>query len=260
MLELEAVHTHYGPIEALKGVSLSLDEGQIVSVLGANGAGKTTLINTISGVIHPSSGEIRLRGQPIHNARPEAIVRQGVVQVPEGRQLFTELTVAENLRMGAYARRDRAQLKGDRAYVLDLFPRLKERVDQPAGTLSGGEQQMLAIARALMAKPRLLLLDEPSLGLAPVLVRQVYETLQQLNEEGIPLLLAEQNANMALKVADYAYVLTLGQITLDGPAEALREDDNVRKLYLGETESFLQEGGDDTADSDSADATSTQYP
>jgi branched-chain amino acid transport system ATP-binding protein len=259
MLELEGVHTHYGPIEALKGVSLSLQEGQIVTVLGANGAGKSTLINTVCGVVHPSAGEIRLEDRPIHGKRPESIVQWGIVQVPEGRQLFTELTVAENLRMGGYARRDRQALKHDRAYVLDLFPRLKERIDQPAGTLSGGEQQMLAIGRALMAKPRVLLLDEPSLGLAPVLVRQVYETLEQLNDDGIPLLLAEQNANMALSVADYAYVLTLGQMTLQGPAGELREDDNVRKLYLGESEELLK-GGDGATDDDASDETSARSP
>ena len=246
MLELQNVHTYYGPIHALKGVSLSLDASQVVAVLGANGAGKTTLINTISGVIHPREGEIRLEDRNIERARPEGLVRQGIVQVPEGRQLFTELTVAENLRMGAYARRDREGLKDDRAYVLDLFPRLRERLDQLAGTLSGGEQQMLAIARALMAKPRLLLLDEPSLGLAPVLVRQVYEILERLHADGIPLLLAEQNANMALALADYAYVLTLGEVTLEGPAADLSQDDNVRKLYLGEA-GMLAEGGDGTA-------------
>ena len=227
MLELENVHTYYGPIHALKGVSISLDEGQVVSVLGANGAGKTTLIDTISGVIHPREGEIRLEKRNIE------------------RQLFTELTVAENLRMGAYARRDRDRLKDDRAYVLDLFPRLRERLDQLVGTLSGGEQQMLAIARALMAKPRILLLDEPSLGLAPVLVRQVYEILKRLHADGIPLLLAEQNANMALALADYAYVLTLGEVTLEGPAQTLSKDDNVRKLYLGESAMAPTEGGDD---------------
>jgi len=244
MLELENVHTHYGPIHALKGVSLSLDESQVVAVLGANGAGKTTLINTVSGLIHPSDGEVRLEGRNIERARPEGLVRRGLVQVPEGRQLFTELTVAENLRMGAYARRDRETLKDDRAYVLDLFPRLGERLDQLAGTLSGGEQQMLAIARALMAKPRILLLDEPSLGLAPVLVRQVYEILERLHADGIPLLLAEQNANMALALADYAYVLTLGEITLEGSAQDLSRDDNVRKLYLGESSLSAAEGGD----------------
>ena len=243
MLELQDVHTYYGPIHALKGVSLSLDASQVVAVLGANGAGKTTLINTISGVIHPREGKIRLEDRNIERARPEGLVRQGLVQVPEGRQLFTELTVAENLRMGAYARRDREGLKDDRAYVLDLFPRLGERLDQLAGTLSGGEQQMLAIARALMAKPRLLLLDEPSLGLAPVLVRQVYEILERLHADGIPLLLAEQNANMALALADYAYVLTLGEVSLEGPAAQLSQDDHVRKLYLGES-GMAAEGGD----------------
>lgn len=246
MLELENVQTSYGPIHALKGVSLALDEGQVVAVLGANGAGKTTLIDTISGVIHPREGEIRLEGRNIERDRPEVLVRRGIVQVPEGRQLFTELTVAENLRMGAYARRDRSQLNSDRAYVLDLFPRLRERLNQLAGTLSGGEQQMLAIARALMAKPRILLLDEPSLGLAPVLVRQVYEILDRLHADGIPLLLAEQNANMALALADYAYVLTLGEVTLEGPADDLSRDDNVRKLYLGESGMPTQEGGDGT--------------
>ncbi len=233
MLELHGVHTYYGPIHALKGISLRVDEGQVAALLGANGAGKSTLINTISGIVRARRGQIRFQGEPIERTRPEVLVRRGLVQVPEGRQLFPELTVAENLRMGAYTRRDRAAVRVDQRRVLNYFPRLRERLKQPAGTLSGGEQQMLALARALMARPKLLLLDEPSLGLAPMLVRQLYDILAQLHGEGIPLLLAEQNANMALGLADYAYVLTLGRITLKGSTEQLVKDDNVRRLYLG---------------------------
>ncbi len=235
MLELRDVHAHYGPIHALKGVSLSVQPDQVVALLGANGAGKSTLINTVSGIVRPSGGELRFRGASIARARPEHLVRRGIVQVPEGRQLFPELSVAENLRMGAFARRDSQGVRRDRERVLEHFPRLRERLDQPAGTLSGGEQQMLALARALMSGPKLLLLDEPSLGLAPVLVRQLYDILRRLNADGIPLLLAEQNANMALQLADHAYVLTLGEVTLEGPAAQLAQDDTVRQLYLGGT-------------------------
>jgi len=233
MLELSDVHAHYGPVHALKGVSLRVEPGAVVALLGANGAGKSTLINTVSGIVRPGGGELRFEGAPIHRARPEHLVKRGIVQVPEGRQLFPELSVAENLRMGAFTRRDARGVRRDRKRVLGHFPRLGERLDQPAGTLSGGEQQMLALARALMSGPKLLLLDEPSLGLAPVLVRQLYDILCQLNAEGIPLLLAEQNANMALQLADYAYVLTLGEVSLEGPAAQLAQDDTVRQLYLG---------------------------
>jgi len=233
MLEVQGVHAYYGPIHALKGVSLKVASGQVVALLGANGAGKSTLINTVCGLVRARQGLVSFDGKPIQRARPEALVRSGLVQVPEGRQLFPELTVAENLRMGAYARRGRASVSADRERILTYFPRLQERLKQPAGTLSGGEQQMLALGRALMAKPRLLLLDEPSLGLAPVLVRQVYDMLAQLKAQGIPLLLAEQNAHMALWLADYAYVLTLGAVTLEGPAKDLARNDMVRRLYLG---------------------------
>jgi len=233
MLKLRDVHAYYGPIHALKGVSLDVDEGQVVTILGANGAGKTTTINVISGVVKAESGRIHFQDAPIQKLKPERIVRKGIIQIPEGRQLFPDLTVKENLRMGAYSRRDRANVSTDLEEVLTHFPRLRERINQLAGTLSGGEQQMLAIARGLMSKPKLLLLDEPSLGLAPVLISQVYEILGALREEGITMVIAEQNANMALKLADYAYVLTLGQITLEGAADELIRNDAVRASYLG---------------------------
>lgn len=233
MLELEGVHTFYGPIHALKGISLKVAEGSIVAVLGANGAGKTTLINTISGLIHPQRGRIEFQGQRIERLAPERIVRLGITQVPEGRQLFPDLTVAENLRMGAFTRRDKAGVKRDLAWVLGHFPALEERLSQLAGTLSGGEQQMLAIARALMARPKLLLLDEPSLGLSPKLVRELFRIIKNLNEEGTSMLLAEQNAHMALSIAHYGYVLETGAIALEGEAEELKRDERVRRLYLG---------------------------
>ena len=244
MLELRDIHAFYGPIEALKGASPKLSEGQIVAVLGANGAGKTTLMNTISGLVRAKRGQIRFAGQAIERWRPERVVRAGISQVPAGRQIFPELTVAENLRMGAYVRRDREGIRADHRRVLDYFPRLRERLKQPAGTLSGGGQQMLAIARALMARPKLLLLDEPSLGLAPVLVRQLFEILGRLHQEGAAMLLAEQNAHMALQLADYAYVLTLGAITLAGSARQLQANDQVRRLYLGMEGQPASPGGD----------------
>ncbi len=233
LLELEGVSTYYGAIQALREVGLALEDGAIGAVLGANGAGKTTLMNTVSGLLHPRLGRIRFRGTSIERASPERIVRLGVIQVPEGRQLFPDLSVAENLRMGAFARRDRAQARGDQTKILDHFPALQGRLRQLAGTLSGGEQQMLAIARALMGKPHLLLLDEPSLGLSPLLVRKLFEILATLNREGATLLLAEQNAHMALQIAHVGFVLETGRLALAGDSGALRADARVRQLYLG---------------------------
>jgi len=233
LLELKGVRTCYGPIEALKGISLRVAEGTIVTVLGANGAGKTTLMNTISGLLHPRAGRITFQGRRIGHLAAEKIVRLGIIQVPEGRQLFPDLSVLENLRMGAFARRDRGGIKADLERVFSHFPVLRERRGQLAGTLSGGEQQQLAIGRALMSRPRLLLLDEPSLGLSPVLVRELFAIIQELNHEGTTILLAEQNAYMALSTADYGYVLETGQIALEGPAAELRQNERVRQLYLG---------------------------
>lgn len=234
MLELEGVKTYYGPIEALKAISLGVEERAIVAVLGANGAGKTTLMNTVSGLIHPREGEITFQSRRIDQLPAERIVRLGIIQVPEGRQLFPGLTVAENLRMGAFARQDRREdIKADLKRAFLHFPVLQERQGQLAGTLSGGEQQMLAIARALMAGPKLLLLDEPSLGLSPVLVRELFQVIAELNRQGTTMLLAEQNAHMALATADYGYVLETGKIALAGKSAELREDERVQQLYLG---------------------------
>ncbi|MCX7750269.1 MAG: ABC transporter ATP-binding protein [Candidatus Bipolaricaulota bacterium] len=232
MLACEGVNAFYGPIHALKDVTFAVERGTIVAVLGANGAGKTTLMNTISGLVRPRSGAIHLDGRRIDRLAPERIVRLGVTQVPEGRQLFPDLTVAENLRMGAYLRRG-AAVRQDLAAVLERFPALKDRTRQLAGTLSGGEQQMLAIGRALMARPRLLLLDEPSLGLSPILVRQLFRTLGELGREGISMVLAEQNAYLSLEVAQMGIVLETGRVALQGPSPELRQTDRVRQLYLG---------------------------
>jgi branched-chain amino acid transport system ATP-binding protein len=233
VLAFEEVNTFYGPVHALKDVSFTVGKGEMVAVLGANGAGKTTLMNTTSGLIRPRSGHIQFDGKRIDHLPPERIVRLGVTQVPEGRQLFPDLTVAENLRMGAYARHDRAGVREDLQRVLDRFPVLKGRLRQLAGTLSGGEQQMLAIGRALVARPRLLLLDEPSLGLSPLLVRQLFQTLADLWREGMTIVVAEQNAYLSLEVASSAIVLETGRIALSGPSDELRQTDRVRQLYLG---------------------------
>lgn len=233
MLKLEGVNTFYGPIQALKEVSLEVAEGAIVAILGANGAGKTTLINTISGLIHPRGGKIEYQGQRIDHFPAERLVRLGITQVPEGRQLFPDLTVAENLRMGAFTRNDKTEVKRDLERVLGHFSVLRERLPQLAGTLSGGEQQMVAIARALMAKPKLLLLDEPSLGLSPMLVRELFGVLETLNREGTTMLIAEQNAHIALIIAQYGYILETGEIALEGKAGELRRDEKVKQLYLG---------------------------
>ncbi len=232
LLELEGVEARYGQVQALRGVSLVVEEGEIAAVLGANGAGKTTTLRAISGTVK-RSGEIRLAGKPVGRRGPEAMARLGVAHVPEGRGTFSELTVWENLRLGAYARR-RNGGKADLARMVDYFPWLEERRDQQAGTLSGGEQQMLALARALMARPRLLLLDEPSLGLAPLVVREIFRIVRELNErEGLTVLVVEQNAAIALDAAQQAYVLEVGRVALAGPSEELRAHESVRKSYLG---------------------------
>jgi branched-chain amino acid transport system ATP-binding protein len=234
LLEIADVHTYYGAIHALKGVSLQVDRGEIVTLIGANGAGKSTALNTICGLLHPREGTIVLDGEPIHRLPPHEIVLRGVAQAPEGRRVFGRLTVSENLDMGAFARRDKPQIRRDMDRVFLLFPRLKERSRQVAGTLSGGEQQMLAIGRALMASPRLLLLDEPSMGLAPILVDIIFDTVREINGQGTTVLLVEQNALMALSIAHRGYVMETGRIVLDDSADALRQNEMVRKAYLGE--------------------------
>jgi branched-chain amino acid transport system ATP-binding protein len=234
VLRVEHLHVYYGEIHALRGVVLEVRQGEIVTVLGNNGAGKTTTLKTISGLLVPRGGRVVLDDMSLAELPPHEVVRRGIAHVPEGRRIFNRLSVLENLRMGAYARRDRG-IEVDLARVFSLFPRLRERVAQVAGTLSGGEQQMLAIGRALMASPRLLLLDEPSMGLAPVVVEQIYETIGDINRQGTTILLVEQNAAMALSVAHRAYVLELGTVTLAGTALELAENDQVRKAYLGES-------------------------
>ena len=234
MLELKSVQTYYGSIQALKDVSLFVGEREIVSLIGANGAGKSTTLMSICGITPPRAGEALFLGRPITRLSPDEIVARGISQVPEGRRIFPLLTVAENLDMGAYLRRDAAGIKKDLSYIFELFPILAERRHQPGGTLSGGEQQMLAISRALMARPRLLLLDEPSLGLAPIYVRLIFEIIQRINvEDGTTIFLVEQNANMALKIAHRGYVMENGRIVLAGTATALRDNEDVRSAYLG---------------------------
>ena len=234
MLEVEDLHVYYGEIHALKGVTLGVGKGEIVALLGNNGAGKTTTLKTLSGLIPPRSGAVRLEGEILLGVPAHEIVLRGVAHVPEGRRIFNRLTVFDNLEMGAYARAD-GGVERDLERVFTLFPRLRERRTQVAGTLSGGEQQMLAIARALMAAPRILLLDEPSMGLAPVLVEQIFETIQGINRQGTTILLVEQNAAMALSIAHRGYVLETGAIVLSGTAGDLQENPEVRRAYLGET-------------------------
>lgn len=234
MLELKNLHTCYGHITALHDVSLRVSPGEIITLIGANGAGKTTTLMSISGIVPPRSGEILFLGRPIQHLPPEEIVSLGICQVPEGRHVFPQMTVLENLALGAFLRRDKEGIKGDLEYIYQLFPLLVERRHQAAGTLSGGEQQMLAISRALMARPRLLLLDEPSLGLAPLLVRLIFHIIKKINEEqGTTILLVEQNANMALKIAHRGYVLENGSIVMTGGAESLLHDETVKNAYLG---------------------------
>jgi branched-chain amino acid transport system ATP-binding protein len=234
ILELENVRTYYGTIQALKGISIDVHEGEIVTLIGANGAGKSTTLRSINGLNHPRSGTIRFEGQDITRTPPHEVVRRGISQSPEGRKLFPRMTVTENLEMGAFQRHDRSGIDEDMERVFDLFPRLAERKTQKAGTMSGGEQQMCAIGRALMARPKLLMLDEPSMGLAPIFVEKVFETIVEINKQGTSILLVEQNALMALEIANRGYVLQTGTIALAGTAQHLREDEGVRKTYLGE--------------------------
>jgi branched-chain amino acid transport system ATP-binding protein len=234
LLEVENLHVYYGAIHAIKGLTLEVDEGKIVTLIGANGAGKSTTLNTISGLLRPREGGVRLGGEDLTAVPPHKIVLKGVVQVPEGRRIFGRLTVEENLEMGAFTRTDKEGIRDGRERVFSLFPRLKERRNQVAGTLSGGEQQMLAIARALMARPRLLLMDEPSMGLAPILVEQIFDAIRGINRQGTTILLVEQNAFMALDVAHRGYVLQTGTIVLSGPASELAANEEVKRAYLGE--------------------------
>jgi branched-chain amino acid transport system ATP-binding protein len=233
MLTVRGIETFYGDIQVLKDLSLEVPEGKIVTVLGTNGSGKTTTLRTISGVVHPRKGEILFRGVSIRNFPPYEIIRLGMAHVPEGRELFYQMTVFENLEMGAYWRSDDKGVKGDIAKMMQMFPILEERRKQLAATLSGGEQQMLAIARGLMSRPKLMLLDEPSLGLSPIHVQKLFSTIQQINQQGTTLLLVEQNAHLALQVAHFAFVLETGRITLSGEAKDLAQDKNVQRLYLG---------------------------
>jgi branched-chain amino acid transport system ATP-binding protein len=234
LLELEDVQVFYGAIHALKGVSLRVDQGQIVTLIGANGAGKSTTLRTISGLLRPRTGSMRFEGKDIVRASSQRIVRLGIAQAPEGRQLFSRMTVLENLEMGAFQRRDRSEIAADLERVYELFPRLAERQAQKAGTLSGGEQQMCAIGRALLARPRLLMLDEPSMGLSPNLVDRIFEVIADINQQGTTVLLVEQNAARALEIADRGYVLETGRVTLADTAAALRSNERVRASYLGE--------------------------
>jgi branched-chain amino acid transport system ATP-binding protein len=233
LLELDDIHVFYENIEALKGISLAVEAGCIVTLVGSNGAGKSTTLRAISGLLRPRQGEIRYDGRPLTGMAAQDIAARGLVQVPEGRRIFGRLTVSENLSMGAFTRRDRHAVAEDREQLMTLFPRLRERLKQVAGTLSGGEQQMVATARALMARPRLLLMDEPSMGLAPMVVEQVFETIRAVNARGVTILLVEQNALQALNIADYGYVLESGRIVLSGTGLDLVDDERVRRAYLG---------------------------
>lgn len=233
MLEIKDLNVHYGAIHALKGISLTVQDGELVSLIGANGAGKTTSLHTVSGLLTATSGEVLLDGQNLQKVPPHTIIQMGLAHVPEGRHVFASMTVEENLRMGAYIIRDQRKIASSLERVYHHFPRLKERRRQLAGTLSGGEQQMLATGRALMTDPKIVLMDEPSMGLSPILVKEIFSIIQTLHESGITILLVEQNAKMALAVSDRAYVLETGTIAMEGPASALAADDRVRKAYLG---------------------------
>jgi branched-chain amino acid transport system ATP-binding protein len=234
VLRVEGVRAFYGTIEALKGISLEVRDREIVTLLGSNGAGKSTTLRSINGLVRPRNGRIVFQGREITHDRPHEIVKQGIAQSPEGRKLFPRMSVTENLEMGAFQRTDRKEIDEDMERVFELFPRLEERKNQKAGTMSGGEQQMCAIGRALMARPKLLMLDEPSMGLAPIFVEKIFEIVKEINDQGTPILLVEQNALMALDVADRGYVLETGRIALADSAKALRENEQVRKTYLGE--------------------------
>ena len=234
ILRVEEIHTYYGAIEALKGISLEVGEREIVTLIGSNGAGKTTTLRSINGLNHPRRGRLVFQGDDVTTTPAHEVVRRGISQSPEGRKLFPRMSVTENLEMGAFQRTDRAGMREDMDRVFSLFPRLAERKSQKAGTMSGGEQQMLAIGRALMARPKLLLLDEPSMGLAPILVERIFAIVKEINEQGTPILLVEQNALMALEIADRGYVLETGKVALANDAASLRRDEQVRKTYLGE--------------------------
>jgi branched-chain amino acid transport system ATP-binding protein len=234
LLEVQDIHTYYGHIQALRGVSLTVEEGEVVTLIGSNGAGKTTTLRSINGVLAPRQGKIIFNGEEIGGKPAHDMISKGIAQSPEGRKIFPRMTVRENLEMGAFYRNDHTEIQSDMARVYDLFPRLKERIKQEAGTMSGGEQQMLAIGRALMSRPKLLLLDEPSMGLAPVLVERIFQTIEEINSQGTTILLVEQNANVALEVASRGYVLETGAVVNAAPAEQLRQDPTVREAYLGE--------------------------
>ncbi len=233
MLKIDNIDVYYGAIHALKGISLEVNQGEIVTLIGANGAGKSTTLRTISGLLKPKNGSITFMGKNIAGVPAHQIVREGISQVPEGRRVFAEMTVMENLDLGAFVRKDKAGIQKDLKKVFELFPRLEERRNQSAGTLSGGEQQMLAMGRALMSRPKLLLLDEPSMGLAPLLIKEIFHIIEDINKSGTTVLLVEQNANMALSIANRAYVLETGRITLSGAAQELAASEDVRKAYLG---------------------------
>ncbi|WP_295714121.1 ABC transporter ATP-binding protein [uncultured Mitsuokella sp.] len=233
MLKIDNIDVYYGAIHALKGISLEVNQGEIVTLIGANGAGKSTTLRTISGLLKPKNGSITFMGQNIAGVRAHEIVKRGISQVPEGRRVFAEMTVMENLDLGAFVRKDKDGIQQDLKKVFELFPRLEERKNQSAGTLSGGEQQMLAMGRALMSRPKLLLLDEPSMGLAPLLIKEIFNIIVDINKSGTTVLLVEQNANMALSIANRAYVLETGRITLSGSAQELAASEDVRKAYLG---------------------------
>lgn len=233
LLEINNIHVYYGAIHALKGISLKVEEGQIVALIGANGAGKTTTLRTISGLLHPKEGTILYHGEPLHEMKAQSIVKAGISQVPEGRRIFAPLTVMENLELGTFLRNDKDGIRNDLETIFQSFPRLKERTFQQAGTLSGGEQQMLAMGRALMSRPKVLLLDEPSMGLSPIFVQEIFNIIKRINEQGTTVLLVEQNARMALSIADYAYVLETGTISLEGTGAELASSEEVQKAYLG---------------------------
>ena len=233
ILEVDNINVYYGNIRALHGITFNVEEGKIITLIGANGAGKTTTLNSISGILAPRQGTVKVFGQDVRQIMPHLLVPKGVIQGPEGRRIFSRLTVDENLSMGAFTQLDKAKNAKNRDRVLEMFPRLRERLTQIAGTLSGGEQQMLAIGRALMSNPKILLLDEPSMGLAPILVDQVFESIQDINKAGVTILLVEQNAYVALQIAHYGYVLESGQIVLEGDAKTLIANEDIRKAYLG---------------------------
>lgn len=233
MLKISNLNVYYGAIHAIKGISLEVKQGDIVTLIGANGAGKSTILKTISGLLRPKTGEIIFEDTKLHTMEAQDIVKSGVCQVPEGRRVFADMTILENLELGAFLQKDKEQTKKSMAKVFEKFPRLKERIGQLAGTLSGGEQQMLAIGRAMMSRPKLMLLDEPSMGLAPLLVKEIFSIIKEINEAGTTILLVEQNANMALSIANYAYVLETGKIVLEGTSKVLAESEEVKKAYLG---------------------------